>query len=135
MGMMQKSTSFIGDSKSISVPLSSAGDLRSVHTLPLAGAQGRVPSGTGGANPLQHPGGPDQPGFGLPARGSRKVARQLPRPRLVARSLQQFGMRPRSSKRVVACCVEPEFFYKVTSIHIPTFPSNNTHAFYTWYIL
>lgn len=75
-GMMQKSTRLIEDSKKISVPLSSAGDLRSVHTLPLAGAEGRVPSGAGGANPLQHPGGPDQPGFGLPARGSRKVARR-----------------------------------------------------------
>lgn len=62
-GMMQKSTRFIGDGKKISVPLSPAGDLCSIHTLPLAGAEGRVPSGAGGANPLQHPGGPDQPGF------------------------------------------------------------------------
>lgn len=87
-----KVNTFIEDSKKISVPLSAAGDLRSVHTLPLASAEGRVPSGAGGANPLQHSGGPDQPGFGLPARGSRKVARQLPRPRLVAWLLQQFGM-------------------------------------------
>lgn len=51
-----------------------AGDLRSLHTLPVSGAQGRLPSGAGSADALQHSGGPDQPGLRLPAGGAGKVA-------------------------------------------------------------
>lgn len=51
----------------------SAGDVRSVHPLPHACAQGRVPPGAGGADALQHAGGPHQPGPGLSARGSSQV--------------------------------------------------------------
>lgn len=57
-----------------------AGDLRSFHTLPVSGAQGCFPSGARSANTLQHSGGPDQPGFRLPAGGARKVAALLVQP-------------------------------------------------------
>lgn len=49
------------------------GDIRSFHSLPFACAQVRVPSGSGGADPLQHVGGQDQPGYGLPAGGFSQV--------------------------------------------------------------
>jgi len=48
----------------------SAGVVRATHALPLAGAHGRIPPVSGGANALQHAGGQDQPGRRLLAGGS-----------------------------------------------------------------
>lgn len=56
-------------------PPSAAGDLRSVHALSDARSRSRLPPGSGSSNTLQHSGGQDQPGHGLPPGGSGQVRR------------------------------------------------------------